>query len=236
MGTTNIREFSNNESASEFLTEAKYSRVANIFRGLHPDISKIGILTAQNAQRKVASDDPEENIKTNQELNDSLERNLKNANFRHFSVRGKYGISEDIFIVYEIFKDEVLKLGKRYDQESFIYGEFYPKSRSFIFEMIRCEDGTVLDSRRIFVKDDTQQDYHTEAPSKQKAEAKFSIPFIDTDEYPTNREFPDLKDFLDKLSQSEKRKFTNEVNNLMEENRSPKSKWLHRGVIKMRLP
>lgn len=112
-----------NEDAlqEEYLDEGGYTKLVRSLAGMEPSIDSVGIITAENpkAQELPASE--------NRERNKDLARELRNLGYGFYQVRGKYGNVEKPFVIPNVSKDDVMKLGAQYDQDSIIYVEKTPE-------------------------------------------------------------------------------------------------------------
>jgi len=79
--------------------------------------SKKGVITAYNPQGEKAS--PGQNEKRNKELRDELEKLGGEVHTKGGAYKGH---EEDLFVVPKISKSKLLKLGKKYDQETVGFG------------------------------------------------------------------------------------------------------------------
>jgi hypothetical protein len=164
------------------INESGYAKVANTMRGLVPSIEAVGIFTAQNPEGKPADS------KTNQVLNDALEKDLRKKRLGFRMVDGEYGTHEDTFFIPNISRDESVELGAKYRQKEIIWGgkETYIKNGNTYtgmkFELIDTlvNIGHINSERWIFINDNNRDDNYTEVKGR-----RFYIPYYDE---PTNDE------------------------------------------------
>ena len=149
------------------LEEAGFSRLMQAFRGDVPNVDTIGILTASNPQGKPY---PEEE---NQRRNKGLRSTLASGGYGFRAIKGLYGVPEDSFVVNNISKEFTIALGKRYDQDTVIFGK--KTKTGFHFEMIKCATAKVEDQQDVVLSgDDTWEDFYSKVKNR-----KFKIPFYD---------------------------------------------------------
>jgi hypothetical protein len=93
-----------------------------------------------------------------------------------------YGSIENPFIVNNMSKETGLKLGKKFGQESIIYGERTENGMTFqLITSSNCNGesqiGDVQSERKVFINRDNSDDYYTEVKGR-----KFQIPFFDVED------------------------------------------------------
>lgn len=209
-----------------------FSRVRQLLMGQVPSVDHIGIMTAENPMGQRASN------AQNKEMNQSLMQDLRNMNLGPIPVKGKYGSMENSFLIPNITRDEIIELGKKYQQESVIWGDRISDQYSEPFLRFQYIEGEeTIQQRDVSLAGTDIQD--KEDFYSQKKGRKFWIPFFD-DEYESAKpsdggrrisfaesEIPDTKEAR-RLSESIKYRSA-----LIKENeRTKKSKWHHRGAIK----
>lgn len=158
---------------------AGFSHVRRMLLGDIKSIDRLAILTAANPHAQRMSHSFNHNLMKN------LEYNLRQKNYGPISVSGQYGHNEPSFIVPHMSRDEVVSLGKEYDQESVIYGEKFVDAdgqNTMRFELIRCDTGDVISTRCKTLGNDVQNDVDNFTKVKGR---KFNIPFFDN-EYETS--------------------------------------------------
>ena len=230
-----IRKYIREVKASKYmnlLNESGYARVRQMMMGLVPSIDTLGILTAQNPGGEPAS--AEENNK----MNAQLLADLIAANYGVIPIKGSYGGPEDSFLVPNMTRQDVADLGIKYGQEAVIWGRKVAEETGepyFTFEYIEGED--TIQTRDVSLggpEIQAKKDYYS-----QKKGRKFYIPFFD-DAYegamPANdgRSISLREDELPSNSKVEGlvRKINSHVKLSLEEKRTPKSRWHHRGLVK----
>lgn len=160
-------------------TESGFSRVRRILFGDVPSINTIGILTAQNPQgRPPVPDDPLKSRIKNKELNLKLFDELKDGMYGPIKIEGQFGNKEESFMVPNITRQELIRLGRRYNQESVIFGsKHHDKDGEPFFRFEYLENGVTIKERTLHwggkdVQD--RPDYFTKVKGR-----KFLIPFFD---------------------------------------------------------
>lgn len=166
--------------------ESGYARVRRIMFGDVPSIRTIGIITAQNPQGEQL------NAAENRKRNYSLEEYLRTSNFGPIKVKGKYNsIPEDSFLVPNVGREELVIIGRRFNQEAVIWGEKGIDQYNhpyFRFEYIDTKSGQTQSVRSVHLGDQDVQgrnDYYTMIGGR-----KFVIPFFDD---PHSRKVPGKK-------------------------------------------
>jgi len=159
------------ETLNERLNESGYPRIKNIMRGVVPSVQTFGFITAENPYGKKTD------TRFNKKANDRLRYDLKKHGLGYQMVKGKYGTEENTFFIPNISKNELLELGRKYEQESVIFGEKEGDYDGMKFQMIFTDDryGQVDSERYVSLNmsDDTE-DYYSEVKGR-----KFYIPFFD---------------------------------------------------------
>jgi hypothetical protein len=162
------------------VNESGYARIANIMRGLLPEVKTFAILTAENPYVKKTSS--EENKDANQELKNIL----KSGNYGYQMVKGHYGNSENSFFIPNISQKYAMELGLKFEQESIVWGtktrntqnnETYSGMNIQLISTLKSAFGKVEGERKVFINDNNAKDSYTEVNCR-----KFTIPFFD-DEY-----------------------------------------------------
>lgn len=145
--------------------------IKNIMRGVVPSVQTFGFIIAENPYAEKSD------TRFNKEANDRLRYDLKKHGLGYQMVKGKYGTEENTFFIPNISKSELLELGRKYEQESVIFGEKVGDYDGMKFEMIFTNDkyGQVDSERYVmFNLDDDTKDYYTKVKGR-----KFYIPFYD---------------------------------------------------------
>lgn len=211
------------ESWNKFINEARdFPSLINSLAAQRENIQSIGMMTAENPQAQETI--PEQNAMFNQQL----EKRLKEMILGYRKIRGKFGNEENSFLIPNISKSEIIALGKEFNQESVIWGSRGEGGDKFVFEYIECASGNTTNKRDVVLIDQdiqSREDYYSKS---KKGPEKFIIPFFD-DEYEMvsehnmsnpNYDGPLVDEINARLAKT------------LEENRTGKSKWFNRGVIK----
>lgn len=170
MSLSDFNEFNLNES---------YSQLAHTLRGLRPNISTIGIISAENPKGVKAD------AAYNREKTIELVRYLSDARHGYRRTEGKYGNLENSFIINNISEGELLAIGSRFDQESVIFGKKVEEKdyTGMKFTMIgsyRNNYGKILGEKEVFVNRQNAKDFYTEYKGR-----KFVIPFFGVEDIKT---------------------------------------------------
>lgn len=172
--------------------ESGYSRIRRILFGDVPRVRTVGIVTAQNPNGSPPHPDNEiENSRENKYLNNSLEEYLKTRNFGPVKIKGKFGVEEDSFLIPNISKEELIKIGQWFEQMAVIWGEKKVDRNGnpyFNFEYIDVESQSTQSVRTVHLGgEDVQKrdDFYTKVKDK-----KFIIPFFDD---PLSKKVPGLR-------------------------------------------
>lgn len=172
------------------ITEAGFSKVAQTLRGIVPSIKTIAIITAENPKGNELGS--EENKMRNKQLKKDISSpGVGNGGFRQYlrsgmygfrQIKGQYGNLENPFLINNISKDEALRLGKKYDQDTIIFGEVREQTDNngveMFFQLIKAYgDHEVEGTQRVFVTfgregESKPQDFYSEVKGR-----KFVIPF-----------------------------------------------------------
>ncbi len=199
-----------------------------LIHGLVPNVKTIGIITAENPHGKKA------NPVFNKSMNEKLEKRLREKNLGFVKVKGKYGNHENPFFVPNITKDEVLLLGKEYNQTDIIFGEKIEEGNKdgIRFSLIYSDHrmGDIIGQRDVFVDRKNADDYYTEIKGR-----KFQIPFFDDDM--KDAEFGKGSGVIHKSKVNEElqKRLNESAGFSLEPNRTEKSRWVERGYIKNKL-
>jgi len=200
--------------------------------GLVPSIETLGILTAQNPGGEAAGS------KENREANANLMADLISANYGVIPIEGSYGGPENSFIVPNITREDIVSLGIKYGQEAVIWGRKTTEEVGepyFTFEYIEGDE--TIQTRDVSLggaEVQGKEDFYSSKKGR-----KFYIPFFD-DAYegatPSDggRSVSLRGDELPSDSRVEGlvHKINSHVKLSLEEKRTTKSRWHHRGLIK----
>ena len=214
------------------LNEGGFSRIRQIMLGQVPSVDTVGILTAENPDGRLASP------QTNASLMRDLKNSLRLMKVGYTDIAGSFGSPEKSVLIMNISRDDVAMLGKKFDQEAVIWGQKQRKEEGdpfYRFEYI--EGDRTVQTRDVSLSDQSVQslgDFYSE-----KGGRKFVIPFFD-DDYehasPTDAgrrlsfepgEIPDddeAKALVESIKTRNKR--------LLDINRTIKSKWHHRSIMR----
>lgn len=112
-----------------------YKQVIKALKGSRERINTIGIMTAQNPKGERA--DPE----FNKQQNKKLSATLKQKKLGHYHIGGKFaGIKENSYVINNVDKQTLIKLGKLFDQSAVIYGKRIGEDE-ILFYYIDVESG-----------------------------------------------------------------------------------------------
>lgn len=211
------------ESWRKFLKEARdFPSIIQSLVGSREGIYTLGIMTAENPNAQIAS--PEDNAK----FNSQLEQELRNKILGYRKIRGKFKNEENSYLIPNVDRDEMIELGRKFNQESVIWGQKYEQEGKFVFEYIESATGTTTNKRDVVLIDQDIQSREDFYSQSKKGPEKFVIPFFD-DEYEMIGEYNIPNANYDGPLNEEINK---RVKMTLEPNRTGKSKWYNRGVIK----
>lgn len=225
----------------------------NILGAKRGNIQTIGIMTAENPMAQPTSK------QINLQLNKELETRLRAMNLGYKKIRGKFGNMEDSFLIPNVSREEMVNLGKEFKQESVIWGKKIGRGSKFEFQYIESESGTTSDTRSVVLSGEDVQaredffsqsrkgpavatsiplgKYSTRMVRLRKkhgntipAASKFVIPFFeDPNSYEVVEEYSlPNPEYSGTLVQE----INERISKTLEENRTPKSKWFNRGILK----
>ena len=222
------------EKDFNLIREGGFSRLRQIMLGQVPVIDTVGIITAENPGGKAAP--PAQNKENNRQLMSDL----RSRNYGPIKVAGKFGEEEKSFVVPLMTRSDTVALGEKYGQEAVIWGEKLEGEDGepyFKFEYIEVDDDKVVQTREVSLggaEAQEREDFYSE-----KAGRKFYIPFFD-DDYETARseeggrrvsfmenELPATKEVTRLTTRIQSGQLA-----LNESDRTVKSLWYHRGVMK----
>jgi hypothetical protein len=173
-----INELMNNYQQ---LDESKYyNRLAQIMRGIVPSINTFAIITAENPQGQKLSDN------VNKVLNIKLRDDLVSGRYGYKQITGRYNSMENPYFINRISKDDALSLGRKYDQESIVYGE-KNDTGGMNFYLLECSTGEAMGERKVFVTLENPSDYYSEVSG-----VKFVIPFFAIEEFIKDQQGKDV--------------------------------------------
>jgi len=220
------------ETKKELLNESGFSRVRQIMLGQVPSIDSIGILTAENPEGKRLS--PEENSV----LMRDMKAHLQDMSVGYTDIAGSFGGSEKSMLIMNISRDDLTQLGLGLGQEAVIWGQKErDKNNDPFYNFEYIEGTTAIQTRDVSMSDtsvQSREDFYSE-----KAGRKFWIPFFE-DEYEGAKpsmggrrisfeksEIPPLEETKSLIQLINKRNSF-----LLENNRTNKSKWHHRNIMR----
>ena len=221
------------------IKESGFNRIIDILSGGVPSIDSVAFLTAANPMGEP------ETAKVNRALNLQLADWLRNRGLGFIRIRGSFGGPEKSFIVNNITKDETIAAGKKFDQEAVIWGEknFDEDGDPLGFTFYYIEGDKIVQVRDIALSDEgvqAKEDFYSQ--ERQSAGRKFVIPFFDEDyEIVVSKESNDYIDIppLSEEQAEQNADLLKEINQRtkysLEENRTSKSRWHHRQILKLRL-
>lgn len=211
------------------LKESGYPRIMQAMRGLIPNIKTVGIVTAENPKAVRQS------AELNKLLNIKLEADLKHSLYGYKQIKGKYGEIENPFIIFNIVKNELLEIGKRYSQETVISGMREQAEENGVvydgmtFELIHCDDqfGKVDSERKVFVNINDAEDFFSEVKGR-----KFIIPFFDGGY--SGAEFAPKSGFINKkiITNKQSKTLQELADKATQDSRTGYSRYNNRGCIK----
>jgi len=154
----------------------RYSNLANILRGGRKSVFAIGILSAENPHGRALSDSE------NRQRTAELRKVLKEGRLGYRPVKGRYGNLENSFIVNNISRDDVMALGKRFKQDSVVWGQRVEEGDYYgmDFELIGTDLhnwNEVMGTSRVMIGRENAADFYTEYKGR-----RFIIPFFGTED------------------------------------------------------
>lgn len=206
-----------------------YSRLATILRGIAPKINTIGFITAENPNGK------QQTLSFNKNANLELEKELRLMNLGYHKIKGNYGMVEHSYAIPNIKKNELLELGRKYNQETVIFGEKHYNQKNEIsyvgmdFNLIYTDYrfGKIESTRSIFMNNNQMNDFYSEIHGR-----KFYIPFFD--DSMGKLKWKDTSGIIESLHLTEDiiNDLNETVDKIFERDRTSKSIWIHRGHLK----
>jgi hypothetical protein len=198
-----------NENIDEAdVDEGGYPRLKRMMSGDVNAVNTIGIFTAENPQAMKVS--PEENNKRM----DNLKSTLRSLNYGFIKIKGKYGNFENSLVVPNITLNDIAKLSKQFNQESYIFGEKQAKFDDsnqvyFVWNMYNTMTNEPMDNERYTILSnrenlETAEDFYSIIKN-----VKFKIPFFDDEKY----DEPEKQDYLYKPENKAKDVVNQELNN-----------------------
>jgi hypothetical protein len=162
-----------NEGVEQEFDEAGAPRTLQIMRGMVPKVRTLGFITAENPHGQ--SEKPDVNNKMNRQL----ESILKDGLWGYQKIKGKYGSVENTFLVRNISRDDLLRYGNRFNQESVLFGQYFEDEGRYgmKFQLLSSENnsiGDVMGERNVYISREGADDFYSEVKGR-----KFQIPFFD---------------------------------------------------------
>lgn len=99
----------------ERIEEDGHVRLVRCLAGMESDINTVGIITAENPEAKKIEP------KRNKVRNKDLAEELNKLGYDFYQLGGRYGDVEKPYVVPNISKKDLVKLGSEYDQDSVIF-------------------------------------------------------------------------------------------------------------------
>tara|TARA_Y100001973_G_scaffold106772_1_gene187423 strand:- start:6442 stop:7158 length:717 start_codon:yes stop_codon:yes gene_type:complete len=222
------------------ILESGFSRVRGMMMGMVPSVNSIGIMTAENPDAMATP------AKRNKQLNKDLMKTLRQMNYGPIPIGGSFGQKENSFLIPNISRQELGKLGVEFGQEAVIWAEKQTGSDGPYMRWEYMEGMNTVQTREVSLGGtdvQAKKDYYSEKDGR-----KFVIPFFD-DEYEgaktsqggrsIDKKVPPMQEEVDKLENENATKLHEMIKKraqyLTESTRSAKSKWHHRGLMELEL-
>ena len=217
------------------LQEAGFNRIINILQGGVASVNTVGFLTGENPMaQKLSSAE-------NRELNKELMAWMRDRGYGPIRIRGKFGNKERSMMIPNISREDMVEVGKHFNQESVIWGERVgdEEDNKFIFEYI--EGDKTIQKRDVVLFDDevqSREDYYSQ--ERQSAGRKFYIPFFD-DEYEMEEgqvseyDLPPLSEKQYNKNKDLIQEINRRIRFSLDGMRTEKSRWQHRQIARLRL-
>jgi hypothetical protein len=162
-----------NEGVEQEFDEAGAPRTLQIMRGMVPKVRTLGFITAENPHGQP------EKPNVNNKMNRQLESILKDGLWGYQKIKGKYGSVENTFLVRNISRDDLLRYGNRFNQESVLFGQYFEEEGRYgmKFQLLSSENnsiGDVMGERNVYISREGADDFYSEVKGR-----KFQIPFFD---------------------------------------------------------
>jgi len=162
-----------NEGVEQEFDEAGAPRTLQIMRGMVPKVRTLGFITAENPHGQPEKPD------VNNKMNRQLESILKDGLWGYQKIKGKYGSVENTFLVRNISRDDLLRYGNRFNQESVLFGQYFEDEGRYgmKFQLLSSENnsiGDVMGERNVYISREGADDFYSEVKGR-----KFQIPFFD---------------------------------------------------------
>ena len=152
-----------------------FPRVHNMMTGGVDSINTIGMMTSENPMAQQLS--PGENKK----LFGDLKADLKNLNLGFIPIEGHYGYKENALVIPNIKREDLIRLGEKYQQDSVIFGKRESKGEDIFIKWEFLQRGKVGDTVYATITNsgdlNTRDDLFSTIKGRQ-----FIIPFFDEKE------------------------------------------------------
>ena len=151
-----------------------FPRVKNIMMGSVDRINSVGIITAENPMGQ------ETDKKINLESQAKLKDDIRKLGYGFIQMKGTYGNTENPFFIPNISKEDLIKLGQKYNQESIIYGEKESDESKVYFKWnyIESNNGKIISSVYKNISNDrdiqSREDFYSAVKGR-----RFYFPFFD---------------------------------------------------------
>ncbi len=165
----NVIDF--DKSKKVLIEKRKYERVLSLLKGIAPKIITIGIIAAENFKNYTTEKG------TNNRSSKNLNGLLRWGAYGYTKLTGRYcDDTEDYFLIRNIPKDDLLRIGNIYNRDSVIFGKRVKKGKytGMKFELVLCKSGKVSGSFSVFIDLNNIKDFYFD-----KKGAEFFIPFFD---------------------------------------------------------
>ena len=217
------------------IQEAGFNRIINILQGGVASVNSVGFLTGENPMAQKLSS------KENRQLNIELMSWLRDRGYGPIRIRGKFGNKERSMMIPNISREDMVEVGKYFNQESVIWGKRTGSEESdkFIFEYIEGDE--TIQKRDVVLFDEevqSREDYYSQ--ERQSAGRKFYIPFFD-DEYEMEEgqaseyDLPPLSEKQFKKHQGLIQEINRRIRLSLDALRTEKSRWQQRQIARLRL-
>lgn len=216
----------------KFLNESGFNRIKNILQGKVASVDTVGFMTGENPMAQKLSS------KENRELNKELMAWFRERGYGPIRIRGKFGSKERSMMIPNISREDMVEAGKYFNQESVIWGEKTEENR-FVFEYIEG-DQTMQKRDAVLFDEEVQSREDFFSQERQSAARKFYIPFFD-DQYEMEEgheydyDLPSLTAQQRKTNKTLIKEINNRIGYSLDTNRTPKSRWHHRQILRLKL-
>ena len=217
------------------IQEAGFNRIINILQGGVASVNSVGFLTGENPMAQKLSS------KENRQLNIELMSWLRDRGYGPIRIRGKFGNKERSMMIPNISREDMVEVGKYFNQESVIWGKRTGSEESdkFIFEYIEGDE--TIQKRDVVLFDEevqSREDYYSQ--ERQSAGRKFYIPFFD-DEYEMEEgqtseyDLPPISEKQFKKHEGLIQEINRRIKLSLDGLRTEKSRWQQRQIARLRL-